>query len=51
MLLDSFMCWGVGSTASFRKSVDTLNCAFVSQCQRNGISGAGKLGRNFLMSL
>lgn len=45
-------CVGVvGSTAPFRNYVDTLNCGLASQCQKNGILGPGKLGRNFLMSL
>lgn len=49
--LDSFMCRGIGCMASFRNYVDILNYAFVSQCQKNGISGPGKLGSNFLTSL
>lgn len=44
--LDSLMCQGVGSMASFRNYVDTLNCVLVSQCQKNGISRLGRVGRN-----
>ena len=45
--LDSFMCQSVGSAASFRNYVDSLNCAVVNQARRMTFQGLVNLGETF----